>query len=763
MDFLSEFKGHQSAVNALRFSPNGMFLASAGDDNAVIVWTYDGPVVPNQDSMFDDGVGEFNVETWRSAAVLSGHMSSAMDLSWHPSSLMLTTGALDGPVILWAATAPTDDLTMCQQPLTLVNSPQGAIHTGLSAAAVTALTEAGAAGSALFQLDYLRYAVLAQLPVAAAERVWAGALGPAVQLRPDAVALNPANLVATAPAATTSARLTVRVAPNAQGMPTALPLALVPAQLQPVSQSFRSALLVSDHKEHTQGVAWDPLGMFLATFSADRSLRIYSCVDNSKKPQPLVFVAEVSKCRPDDALAAPAPAAMDDAPIAAAPAPQPLFARELHATFYRRLGWSPDGALLACPAGIALAGPAQTQAQRGHCAYVFARGAFDRPLLALPLPDLAIAVRFSPVPFLAHRDALAPLPAPAAALPVPRYATATGAGYHFLLAVATSRAVVVYRTDTFAPVTVVSNIHLEPLTDLAWGPDGRSLVVSSQDGYVSFVTLAHDEVGVDLAPADRAAYDLGLADLRDAVGVPAILKQRGLDCAGSARSQRPADDDAEEKQPEARAYPLLRRMLEAELEAAAGHPVGVEELQARTLRVFGCYGLRRDSELEERARLKKKGTAAGTASTVPASSATAVAAATVPGVAADTTPKKPRKSPSAPGSSTRKFLSDAEGLSYLADFYAREGKWPKLSRAMTEMHMGNVRAKKLLEQAQASASAGGVNAGVPSNPIQTVDNAPALSPGPVMLPLYSPLPSTSEPAQSFTSDGAGPAADTPAE
>ncbi len=42
----------------------------------------------------------------------------------------------------------------------------------------------------------------------------------------------------------------------------------------------------------------------------------------------------------------------------------------------------------------------------------------------------------------------------------------------------------------FKPLGLLGNLHPAPITDLAWSPDGRFLVVSSRDGYCRCVARA---------------------------------------------------------------------------------------------------------------------------------------------------------------------------------------------------------------------------------------------------------------------------------
>jgi hypothetical protein len=71
-----------------------------------------------------------------------------------------------------------------------------------------------------------------------------------------------------------------------------------------------------------------------------------------------------------------------------------LFHDESLNTFFRRLAWSPEGSLLAVPAGVYREHAGQ-QAQ--HATYIYARGHWGCPLLSLPCPSKAsTVVRFCP-------------------------------------------------------------------------------------------------------------------------------------------------------------------------------------------------------------------------------------------------------------------------------------------------------------------------------------------------------------------------------
>lgn len=86
--------------------------------------------------------------------------------------------------------------------------------------------------------------------------------------------------------------------------------------------------------------------------------------------------------------------------------------------------------------------------------------------------------------------------------------------YKLVFAIATTNEVLVFDTDAWEPLCVVGNIHYSPITDLAWSGDGSTLLVSSTDGFCSYVSIdAETQFGARIEPpALRAAqHDAAVA------------------------------------------------------------------------------------------------------------------------------------------------------------------------------------------------------------------------------------------------------------
>ncbi|KFP71438.1 Chromatin assembly factor 1 subunit B, partial [Acanthisitta chloris] len=226
--------------------------------------------------------------------------------------------------------------------------------------------------------------------------------------------------------------------------------------------------IFNEHKSYVQGVAWDPLGQYIATLSCDRILRVYNtqtkrvAFNVTKMPSGSGPEGEVKSYR--------------------------MFHDDSMKSFFRRLSFTPDGSYLLTPAGCVESGENVT-----NTTYVFSRNNLKRPVGHLPCPGKGtLAVRCCPVYFelrgALNKDELSPK-SPPALFNLP---------YRLVFAVASEDSVLFYDTEQSFPFGYVSNIHYHTLSDISWSSDGSFLAISSTDGYCSFVTFERDELGIPL-------------------------------------------------------------------------------------------------------------------------------------------------------------------------------------------------------------------------------------------------------------------------
>lgn len=221
-------------------------------------------------------------------------------------------------------------------------------------------------------------------------------------------------------------------------------------------------LVLRDHRQFVQGVAWDPRGVLVATCGSDRSVRVYRA--GSRHTQHLVAKAVFATGAGGRRRAR-------------------LFQDDSWKSFFRRLAFSPDGLLLVCPAGqIPSAEDAPGREQ--HAAHIMATRCFGQgPLASVPTGRRpCVAVRFCPVPF----ELRAVEDAEPALLRLP---------YRWVYVLLLEDAVLLCDTQRSKPIGFVSNIHYQALNDAAWSADGRLLCVCSTDGYCSFLSFDHEELG----------------------------------------------------------------------------------------------------------------------------------------------------------------------------------------------------------------------------------------------------------------------------
>ncbi|CEP14952.1 hypothetical protein [Parasitella parasitica] len=275
----------------------------------------------------------------------------------------------------------------------------------------------------------------------------------------------------------------------------------------------------TDHTHYVQGVAWDPLGQYVATQSSDRSMAIYKCrkATNGK----LVF-GSVSKkfSRIDKGKIASNSTSIEDL-AAAATGSFRLYHDENLVSFFRRLSFSPDGALLITPAGLnkpvdptstAVHSTATVDMDENgeellNCAYIYPRNTMLKHPVAFigNHPKPSIAVRWCLMLLQKRKD----------------FSSAFALPYRMLYATATQDSVYIYDTQQCRPICAISGMHFAPITDLAWSPDGSILMFSSADGYCSAAVFADGELGVrheqQQQPADYSATecDVEMMDIPD--------------------------------------------------------------------------------------------------------------------------------------------------------------------------------------------------------------------------------------------------------
>lgn len=239
----------------------------------------------------------------------------------------------------------------------------------------------------------------------------------------------------------------------------------------------KAPITLRNHSNFVQGVAIDPLSRLVASMGNDRTLRVFTASSSTWSQ-----IASVNSLGPDSRLF------LDDSQFN---------------SFFRRLSWSPDGSVLACPSGIHL--PKEPK-KRLYAVHIFARGRWNAPVLQCGgLVTPACAVRFSPV--LYHlRNPLKSSPPPGSPTTVAAKSSHTpfrSFTYRMVFAVACAHIILFYDTEHLThPFASVEGLHCAEHTDITWSADGRTLLVSAVDGYISVISFSDEELGKPLTQVE---------------------------------------------------------------------------------------------------------------------------------------------------------------------------------------------------------------------------------------------------------------------
>ena len=93
---LATLNDHTKTVMCVRWSKDGKFLASGGDDKLIFIWKLYG----NDAGALNDTQ---NIENWRVFKVLSGHKGDISDIAWSYDNRMIASSSLDGAIMIWDA------------------------------------------------------------------------------------------------------------------------------------------------------------------------------------------------------------------------------------------------------------------------------------------------------------------------------------------------------------------------------------------------------------------------------------------------------------------------------------------------------------------------------------------------------------------------------------------------------------------------------------------------------------------------------------
>eukprot|EP00842_Homolaphlyctis_polyrhiza_P005022 jgi/Hompol1/5520/HPOL_004504-RA len=255
-----------------------------------------------------------------------------------------------------------------------------------------------------------------------------------------------------------------------------------------------------------------------------------------------------------------------------------LYHDETLMSFFRRLAFSPDGAILATPAGLtkdatettasapstAISAPQHdATAKRSNAVYIYTRNSLNTTA-AIQLTGHktpSVAVRFNPNRYKLVQSTIERTgQQPYLLLP-----------YRHIFAVATQDSVIVYDTQHTRPLAVFGNLHYATFTDVAWSSNGRTLIMASTDGFCSIAQFEQDELG-EIVCAAQPQASIALADLPDAdkpnVAGEAICDASAVDAESAGISMdniksmvTPALDTADQSATASAPAPKKRRIV----------------------------------------------------------------------------------------------------------------------------------------------------------------------------------------------------------
>ncbi|XP_020535101.1 protein HIRA isoform X2 [Jatropha curcas] len=214
------------------------------------------------------------------------------------------------------------------------------------------------------------------------------------------------------------------------------------------------------HSSLVKGVAWDPIGSFIASQSDDKTVIIWRTSDWSLAH------------RTDG-----------------------HWAKSLGSTFFRRLGWSPCGHFITTTHGFQKPRHSAPVLERGEWAATFDFLGHNAPI---------IVVKFNHSMF--RRNSASAQEVKAAPVGWANGASKIGGKesqpYNVIAIGSQDRTITVWTTASPRPLFVAKHFFTQSVVDLSWSPDGYSLFACSLDGTVATFHFDMKELGHRLSDAE---------------------------------------------------------------------------------------------------------------------------------------------------------------------------------------------------------------------------------------------------------------------
>lgn len=231
--------------------------------------------------------------------------------------------------------------------------------------------------------------------------------------------------------------------------------------------TFEKLKTLAQHQSHVKGITFDPANKYFATASDDRSIKIYRF---TSPPPNATAYDQTSNFTLETTVTAP-------------------FTTSPLTTYFRRPSWSPEGAHIA--AANAVNGPVSAVA-------IINRGTWDSEINLIGHEGPVEVCAFSPRLFC--REPPPPVRDPKDYVSPGAVTVVACAGQDKTLSV--------WNTSFPRPFLTTAELSHKAISDLAWGPDGETLYVTSLDGMIAALVFERGELGY---PAPSGEYDKALA------------------------------------------------------------------------------------------------------------------------------------------------------------------------------------------------------------------------------------------------------------